>query len=85
MNEKQARMLVESEDKLHPKTLAKAEGYLECLEQVRPLVEALKKIACSAPCKDNHESFNSPGQPCDQRIASEALSQWDRIQKGESV
>ena len=55
------------------------------LEQVQPLVEALKTIACSAPCKEHHESFNSPGQPCDQRIASEALSHWDRIQKGESV
>lgn len=36
--------------------------------------EALEIIARSAPCVDGHESFNSPGQPCDQRIASAALS-----------
>ena len=35
--------------------------------------KALAKIAASAPCCDGHESFNSPGQPCDQRVAEAAL------------
>lgn len=38
------------------------------------LMKALKTIASSAPCKKGHESFNTPGQPCDQRIANDALA-----------
>lgn len=41
------------------------------------LGEALRKIVCSAPCEPNHESFNSPGQPCDQTIASNALAEFE--------
>ena len=37
-------------------------------------VEALEKIARSAPRIEGHMSFNTPGQICDQRIASEALT-----------
>ncbi len=39
---------------------------------------ALRAIACSAPCVDGHESFNSPGLPCDQRIADKALAEIDK-------
>lgn len=42
-------------------------------ERVAGLATALSVIAKSAPCKNGHESFNSPGQPCDQIIASRAL------------
>lgn len=40
---------------------------------VRRMSGALEKIAKSAPCRDNHESFHLPGNPCDQRIASNVL------------
>ena len=47
----------------------------ETLRRKLELAEkALSKIACSAPCKENHKSFNSPGQLCDQRVALEALA-----------
>lgn len=35
--------------------------------------EALEKITRSASCIDDHMSFNTPEQMCDQRIAQEAL------------
>lgn len=38
--------------------------------------EALEKIRTSAPCKADHESFNTPGQLCDQRIADECLAAY---------
>ena len=37
--------------------------------------EALNKIRTSAPCKKDHESFNTPGQLCDQRLAEQALKE----------
>lgn len=42
--------------------------------EIERLREALEKIARSAPCKESHESFNTPGQMCDQRIAEAVLS-----------
>lgn len=44
-----------------------------CRSQCAKMRAALITIARSAPCKDGHESFNSPGQLCDQRIAENAL------------
>lgn len=49
------------------------------LDLVKKKREVLRRIACSAPCKDGHESFNTPGQPCDQRLASEALSEAEGV------
>lgn len=43
-------------------------------EENRRLREDLNKISTSAPCKDGHESYNTPGQICDQRIADDALN-----------
>lgn len=42
--------------------------------QVEAMRGALEKIARSAPCCEGHMSGNTPSQPCDQRIASDALS-----------
>lgn len=41
---------------------------------IRDMRTALENISRSAPCFVGHQSFNSPGQPCDQRIAEEVLA-----------
>lgn len=52
---------------------AKSDALAEAERKLAVASRALSAIASSAPCVEAHESFNSPGQPCDQRIAEEAI------------
>jgi len=61
-------------DDMHKRSETAEQSLREALTWRDKLREALKRIACSAPCCEGHESFNSPGNPCDQFIAREALA-----------
>lgn len=53
----------------------------EWKEWAERLADALNKIATSAPCVKGHESFNTPGQMCDQRIADGARSDFQKFKE----
>lgn len=41
--------------------------------------EALEKVRTSSPCKEDHESFNTPGQMCDQRLSEDAMRRIESL------
>lgn len=57
MNVRKAQEALDLSDKLNPKTVAKAEGFLQCHELYKPLAEALEyscphsSLKCGAACE----------------------------------